>query len=214
MTNPPHDPTDPAEIDALIDGEWINPEYPESGTEGELPPPPEDAADADRMLRKALIYRRQAEVAASRFDAVIAELQAKRDEVVRPLVDAAEFHEGQVMRWHIHERQAGRADQTVRLPSGTSELRRLPNRVVVTDEDTLRAWAETNGHTLWVEVPATEKFDKAGLNKIVQAAPGWKGEPGAKTEAMTKDGTGEKVPGVEIEANTETHKVKTTKDGR
>ena len=199
---------DPLELERLLfggdppgaepDWETLRPEDPD-------PAPPAVPPDMDRAAwhnRRAATAGAKADEIADLFNAEIARLTARRDQLLDRWLREQEWHERAVQAWHRENVRA--VGKTVEFPHGPrSELRGSKPKGVVQDEDKLRAYlhdlvdpetGETMESKVWRRKP--EEFMVSELNKLTEPAKrGPDREPNEPVGLVLK-GTAKRVPGV------------------
>jgi hypothetical protein len=185
---------DPMGLDALLYG----------GGEVDTSEPagmPPDAGVAGWHNRLGDVLRRQALIESGWFADEIDRLRERWAARAEVLDRQAVWHERAVEAWH--RQNVGRVGKTVVFPSGPrSELRASAPKLVIQDEDALRAFlaeqVDENGESAerLVWVPQPERFMVSSLKQLVQV-PKVKGgrEPNEVTHLVAR-ADGVEVPGI------------------
>jgi hypothetical protein len=158
--------------------------------------PPDNADDANRMLRRLRSHEaRRAEVVA-RYDAEVRMLAAWRDDRVAGIDRETAALDRALEGW-MRSRQEQVGVVTEHLPAGELWLRAGRPSLVVTDEALAVKWAQTHN----VAVRTKYEVDKAALGDAVHAGPtqpnlpAFDAGPDHEYRAVVS-GDGEIVPGV------------------
>lgn len=198
---------DPLELERLLfggdqqgsepDWETLRPEDPDPAP----PAVPPDQAKAAWHNRRAATAGAKADEIAGLFNAEIDRLTERRDQLLDRWLREQEWHERAVQAWHRQNVKA--VGKTVEFPHGPrSELRGSRPKIVVQDEDKLRAFlhglVDENGETgeskVWRRKP--EEFMVSELTKLAEPAKrGPDREPNEPVGLVLK-GTTKRLPGV------------------
>lgn len=199
---------DPVELERLLHGAndpGAEPDWEALRPEDPDPDPPAVPPDMDRAAwhnRRAATAGAKADEIAGLFNAEIARLTKRRDQLLDRWLREQEWHERAVQAWHRQNvREVGK---TVEFPHGPrSELRGSRPKIVVRDEDKLRAFlhgvvdpetGETAESKVWRRKP--EEFMISELSKLAEPAKrGPDREPNEPVGLVLK-GTTKRVPGV------------------
>lgn len=198
---------DPVELERLLHGrndpdaepDWeaLRPEDPD-------PAPPAVPADQGRAAwhnRRAATAGAKADQIAGLFNEEIARLVERRDQLLDRWLREQEWHERAVQAWHRENVRV--VGKTVEFPYGPrSELRGQPAKLVVQDEDRLRAFlagfVDENGERLedrvWRRRPA--EFMVSELKKVTQVPKKDGGREPNEPAPLVLKTTGETVPGL------------------
>ena len=159
---------------------------------GADPTPARDTGAASFHHRVALAIAAEAAESRALFDAEIAALVARRDSVAAVYAGKHRWHASAVESWHRASFAAGSVGKTVKLVHGNSELRASLPKLVVSDEDALRAFLVMHDLEEAVYVPKPAPMSRSALKKLFSLEKGE--EAGSFLRFSTADG--EVVPGV------------------
>ena len=153
--------------------------------------PPEDQDVADRYLRLAARYKHEARRISDQFDAEIERLVARRDDLMRAPVRAAERFADLVEGWAVANRTEHR--KSFALPSGTVRTFAGRERIEVDDDAAVVDWWEQD-KSIPVCVQPDPKVHKPSIKASIDSKVLVVSDDGGVTVAAT----GEVVPGVRV----------------
>lgn len=182
---------DPIDEDVLLYGDEYEPEIDYDEVEPSREPPT-DVGLADWHLRKLLAFKAKAKADDEVFAEALERMKARRSAVAARHRRAIDYHGAAVEAWHRQEVRLGRADKTLRLPSGVSKLIAAKVDLTVADEEELRTFLSgqvTEDGESWEKLvfePQADMFRVMALRKLVKP-PKDKGklEPGTPVELRT-----------------------------
>lgn len=155
-----------------------------------------DMEQAEYHRRRIRQYRQQEADLMATFDAEIKRLVDRKRLVCAPLDDRASWHETALEMWHRAAFAKGEVGETVKLPSGNSELRRIPLKIEV-DDEAFQAFLADDEESMGVLYPVPEpvarKLDRKALKPYATAVTK-NPEEGQTVVYVNPDG--ERIPGV------------------
>jgi len=153
-----------------------------------------DMSSAIWAARKLLDLHQQQQAIDDELTAAIAPLQAQIDAAIewavdpkKDLYDRERFFEGHLTRWHAAQRETNPKLTSIKLPWATLSSRKSAPKLEIADEKATVAALKEAGRADLIRVK--EELDKVALKAAVFT-------------------DGEKLPGVEISAETITYSVK------
>jgi hypothetical protein len=198
---------DPIELERLLHGRndpAAEPDWESLAPGDPDPDPPAVPPDQGRAAwhnRRAATAGAKADQIADLFNEEIARLTERRDQLLDRWLREQEWHERAVQAWHRENVKT--VGKTVEFPYGPrSELRGQPGKLVIQDEDKLRAFLAEHGNEdgerledlVWVR--QEPKFMVSALKSLTQVPKKEGGrEPNEPAKLVLKT-TGETVPGL------------------
>lgn len=164
----------------------------------EVPTPaPEDSHTADRYGRKIARLKAEHATAMARYDELLRELEAWRDDVVGGLDRQIQYLERVLEDWA----RANGATSQIKLPHVTVKTQKGRTSVVVTDLDALIAWVvnhedPTITYADYMRVQVEAK--KSALAKLLNLSELAGEKPDEMPAVIGGPGDGEIVPGVKM----------------